>query len=43
MKQPSGRPVFLSGVALACLGVFVAGTLITPPYDPLPLDPFWLV
>lgn len=43
MNQPAVRTVLLSGVVLACLAIFVAGTLVAPPHDPLPLDPFWLV
>lgn len=37
------RSLFLVGLALVCLAVFVAGTLVAPPLEPLPLDPFWLV
>ena len=43
MSQPTVRTFFLSTVALACLAILVAATLVTPPHDPLPLDPFWLV
>lgn len=43
MSQPTVRTFLLSAVALSCLAAFVAGTLVTPPYDPLPFDPFWLV
>lgn len=37
------RNILLVGIAVACLAIFVAGTLVTPPLEPLPLDPFWLV
>lgn len=43
MNQATVRALFFSGVALACLAILVAGTLVAPPHEPLPLDPFWLV
>lgn len=43
MSEPTLRTFLLSGMALVCLAIFVAATLVTPPHDPLPLDPFWLV
>jgi len=38
-----GRAVVLGSVAAACLATFVAGTVVAPPHEPLPVDPFWLV
>ncbi len=43
MNQPAVRRFLLAGLALSCLATFVAGTLVAPPLEPLPLDPFWLV
>lgn len=43
MNQPTVRAFLFAGLAVICLATFVAGTLVAPPFDPMPLDPFWLV
>lgn len=37
------RGVVLAAIAASCVASYVGGTLVTPPHEPLPLDPFWLV
>jgi hypothetical protein len=39
-KVRLGLVVAIAGL---CLAAFIGGTAVTPPYPPLPVDPFWLV